>query len=392
MTALNPSAANRLRCAFIVPDLPSNTFRHIAAVCAAQALAIAASILSPLAVGSLIIGLGIGEVEAGALITAELLVLGATSILVAPLGVRIPYRILALAGGVMIISGQAGAATATGLNDLYPWRLLAGAGCGCLLATVNAAIARARNPDLLYGLAWAAAYSFSSVMAIAITESNTLVTYEVVYGSLAVAQLLLLPLLWFIPEHGKTRASLSLPAGSIGTGCILMAGIALMGVSVMVYYAFLERLAVQIGAAPAETGRIVAAAQVAGIVGGLLAAPVARKFGLAAGLCTTTILHAVAISLAVWTGSVLTLGIVAFVEAVLFIMMIPLMLTLAAGIDEKGRWAAVAGGVFVLSTALGPVLGALLIEWSGYDAIAWAQWPAALLAVAIFSWVSRNRG
>ena len=41
---------------------------------------------------------------------------------------------------------------------------------------------------------------------------------------LAVAQLLLLPLLWFIPEHGKTRASLSLPAGSIGTGCILMAG------------------------------------------------------------------------------------------------------------------------------------------------------------------------
>ncbi len=372
-------------------ELRRDTVTHVSGVCAAQALAITTAILSPLAVGSLIIGLEIGEVEAGALITAELLVLGTTSILMAPLGVRIPYRILALAGGIMVISGHGGAATATGLNELYPWRLLAGIGCGCLLATVNAAIAQARNPDLLYGLAWAAAYSFSSVMAIAITENNELVTYQVLYGALAITQLLLLPLLWFVPDHGNPRTSISLPAGSIRAGCMLMAGIILMGVSVMVYYAFLERLAAQIGAAPAAAGRIVAAAQVAGIVGGLLAAPVARRFGLTVGLCAATILHALAISLAVWTSSVLTLGIIAFFEAVLFIIMIPLMLTLAAGIDDKGRWAATAGGVFVLSTALGPFFGALLIQQAGYDAIAWVQWPAALLAVTIFTRVATTR-
>jgi predicted MFS family arabinose efflux permease len=68
--------------------------------------------------------------------------------------------------------------------------------------------------------------------------------------------------------------------------------------------------------------------------------------------------------------------------------MIPLMLTLAAGVDDKGRWAAIAGGVFVLSTALGPVFGALLIEETGYDAIAWIQWPAVVLAVIIFARVN----
>ena len=87
----------------------------------------------------------------------------------------------------------------------------------------------------------------------------------------------------------------------------------------------------------------------------------------------------------------MVLGIIAFFEAVLFIIMIPLMLTLAAGIDDKGRWAAIAGGVFVLSTALGPVFGALLIEETGYEAIAWIQWPAAVLAVIIFARVNRSR-
>ena len=97
------------------------------------------------------------------------------------------------------------------------------------------------------------------------------------------------------------------------------------------------------------------------------------------------------ITLAIWTDSVALLGIIAFFEAVLFIIMVPLMLALAAGIDAKGRWAAIAGGVFVLSTALGPVFGALLIEQTGYAAIAWIQWPAALAAIIIFAWVNRHR-
>jgi predicted MFS family arabinose efflux permease len=170
-----------------------------------------------------------------------------------------------------------------------------------------------------------------------------------------------------------------------------MVGMIVIGISMMAYYAFLERLAVQVGANPAETGRIVAGAQVAGIIGGLLAAPVARRLGLVAGLCAVSILHAVTITLAVWTDTVFVLGAVAFFEAVLFIIMIPLMLTLAAGIDTKGRWAAIAGGVFVISTAIGPVVGAFLIEETGYDAIAWMQWPAVLLAVSIFVLVSRGR-
>ena len=364
---------------------------HIIGTCATQVLAISVAVLSPLIVGGLITGLDINEIEAGTLITVELLVMGSTSILVAPVSVRIPYRLLALAGGILLLLGHAGAATAADLNELYPWRMLAGVGCGCLMATANAAIAQARAPDLLYGLAWAAAYTVTAITAVVITGNNDLVSYDIVYGYLALIMLVFLPLVWFVPTHGRASASLSLPADSVGTGCILMVGIMAIGISMMAYYAFLERLAVQIGAGPAETGHIVAAAQVAGIIGGLLAAPVAHRFGLVPGLCTVSLLHAVAITLAVWTDRVIALGVIAFCEAVLFIIMVPLMLTLAAGIDSKGRWAAVAGGVFVLSTALGPVIGAFLIEETGYDTIAWLQWPAVALAIGIFTWVNRYR-
>ena len=372
-------------------DTSRDPLRHILSTCAAQALAFSPAILSPLTVGGLINGLGIGEVEAGALVTAELLVMGITSILVAPVSVRIPYRLLALAGGILLLAGHACAATAAGLAELYPWRFVAGVGCGCLAAAVNAAIAQARAPDRLYGLAWAAGYTFIAIMAVVITESNDLVTYDIVFRSLAITTLIFLPLLWFVPDHGNASASLSLPSDSIRAGSLLMIGIIVIGVSMMAYYAFLERLAVQVGAGPAETGRIIAVAQIGGIIGGLLAAPVAGRLGLVAGLCAVSILHAVTVTLAVFTDTGIVLGVVAFFETVLFIIMIPLMLTLAAGIDTKGRWAAIAGGVFVISTAIGPVVGAFLIEETGYDAIAWMQWPAVLLAASIFILVNRSR-
>lgn len=358
--------------------------RLIAGVCAAQLLAISVVILSPLVVGGLITGLEIGEVEAGALITVELLVMGGVSVLVAPLSVRVSYRIMALTGAVLLIAGHAGAALAVYLNELYPWRILAGTGCGLLAATVNAAIAQSRAPARLYGLSWAAAYIFTTLMALLITADNDVVTHDTVYGCLAVALLLFLPLLWFVPRHNAVPVSLSLPAGSISAGCLLMLGITVIGISMMAYYAFLERLAVRIGASAAETGHIVAAAQVAGIIGGLLAAPVAARLGLVRGLCLASALHALMITLAVWTDSVAALTAIAFFEAVLFITMMPLILTLAATIDDKGRWAAIASGVFVLSTAVGPVIGALLITSTGYNAIAWIQWPALVLALIIF--------
>ena len=364
--------------------------RHIIGTCAAQIGAITTPILSPLIIGGLIAGLDLGEVEAGSLITAELLVIGVTSMLIAPLVARYPHHILAISGALLLVVAQHFSSKVGDLSALYAWRILAGVAGGCLMATANAAIARASSPTLLYGLAWAAGYPATAAMAIGITANNEIVTFDIVYRWLTLCIAIAIPLMWFVPRHGATDSVKGMPAGTWLPGALLMIGILLIGISMMAYYAFLERIAVNIDATSAQTGQIIAAAQVAGIMGGLLAAPVANKLGVVKALVGTSTLHALVIMVAILTGSVLVLGVAAFIEAILFIIMTPLMFSVAAQIDTKGRWAAIAGGVFVLSTAFGPIIGGVIIAYISYNALAWLQPLATLPAIIFFLKVNQS--
>ncbi|MFT7458872.1 MAG: putative MFS family arabinose efflux permease [Planctomycetota bacterium] len=364
--------------------------RHIIGTGAVQIGAIATPLLSPLIIGGLIIGLNIGEIEAGSLITVELLVLGITSILIAPFMARIPHHLLAIAASLVLILSLVFSTQADGINELYLWRGIGGMASGCLIATANAAIAQARSPTLLYGVTWSTAYLVTAIMTIVITETNDVISFDVIYAYLAIAFLLLLPLLWFVPRHGGETTAGPFPMDTLLSGCVLSLGITLIGVSMMAYYAFLGQFAVRIDANAAQTGWIIATAQLAGIIGGLTAAPLSNRMGVIKALVLTTLLHVVAIALAVSTQQIMVLGFAAFCEAVLFIIMTPLMFTLAAQIDNKGRWAAAVGGVYVLSTSLGPVIGAMLMENYGPMAIAWLQVLAALPAVYLFVKVHRR--
>jgi predicted MFS family arabinose efflux permease len=306
--------------------------------------------------------------------------------------VRIPHRLLAISASLVLILSLVFSAQANGINELYLWRSIGGMASGCLIATANAAIAQARSPTLLYGVTWATAYLVTATMAIAITETNDVISFDVIYTYLAIAFLLLLPLLWFVPRHGGKATAEPFPMDTLTTGCLLSLGITLIGVSMMAYYAFLGQFTVRIGASAAQTGWIIAIAQLAGIVGGLSAAPLSNRLGVIKALVLTTALHVGTIVVAVSTQQILVLGFAAFFEAVLFIIMTPLIFTLAAQIDNKGRWAAAVGGVYVLSTSFGPVIGAMLMENYGPMAIAWFQVLAALPAVYLFVQVNRRSG
>ena len=368
---------------------PRDPLRDIVGTCAAQICAFSTTILSPLVVGGLIVGLGVSELDAGGLITVELLVVGVTSLVLAPWMAKFSRHRLALLGGIVLLAGQLLSISVTELTLLYPYRIMAGFGAGVLIATLNTAIARAQAPVLLYGLAWAASYVVTALLAVSMTAMRDVITYGFVYTWLSGVALVCLPLLWFVPRYGGNTAEVKFPRENIVTGTLLMLGLALIGISMMAYYAFLERLAVVIGASAAESGRIVAAVQISGIIGGLIAAPLANRFSLIRTLVVVTLLHAVAIAAAIASNQVVILGVAAFLEALLFITMVPLMLALSATIDRQGRWAAAAGGVIVISTALGPVLGAALIEELGYVAIGWLQ-VVSILAVYLFVRVART--
>lgn len=347
-------------------------------------------ILAPLVVGAIIYSFGVGEREVGGLITAELLTFGAVSILIAPRIAGLPHHWLAIAGTAVVIAGNLGAAGARNFDALYAWRVLAGFGIGIVTAAVNAAIAQARAPALLYGLAWAAAYALTSIVAIAMSASAAVLTNGLVYLWLSTVLALLLPWLWLLPRHGAAPTAGGMPPGTFWIGGVLMAGIMMIGASMMAYYAFIERIAHAIGAGTLGSGRVIAAAQIGGIIGGLIVAPLSGRFGVVSTLVAGALFHACAIIVAVCTGVVLVLGAAACLEAVSFVLVISLMLTLAARIDREGRWAAAAGGIFGLSTALGPLLGGTLIEMAGYTSLVTLQIASVLPAAGIFIWVGRR--
>ena len=365
-----------------------DSIRDIIGTSAAQAAAISTPILSPLVISSLIVGLGIGELEAGELITLELLIIGVSSIALAPLMPRISFRILAAAAALFLVAAHTLSSQTDSLDSLFLWRILAGLCIGCLTAAVNAAIAQSRSPALLYGLAWAAGYTTSAILALLVTRNNEVVSYQQVYFALAMVMVVLLPLLWLMPRHQYETSTRGKEKLDFPPGIMLLIAVTLIGLSMMAYYAFLGQLAISIGSTAKQTGWILALVQVAGIIGGLSVAPVSNRLGVLKSLLVVAPLHAIAIMLAIWTPNTLVLGLAAFFEAVLFIIMTPLMFTLAANIDKQGRWAAAAAGTFTLSTAFGPIIGAVFIEHSGYSAIAWMQVLALLPALLIFIWVN----
>ena len=363
--------------------------RNIIGTCAAQTSAIASSLLAPLFIGALIVSFGVGETDVGTLITVELFVIGVVSIAIASNMHRVPHHWFAIGGtGVTIVACLLTVRTQN-FGDLYLWRIVAGLGCGVVMATVNAAIAQARSPVLLYGLGWATAYVLTASIALGTTHGVEILSFERPYTWLAGALLLLMPVLWLLPRHTSVSTVDALPPGSFVTGCVLMSGIAMIGVSMMAYYAFVERLAHATGASSEIAGRIVAGVQVGGVVGGLIAAPMATRFGLLRALVVGTLAHGLAVVLAIQAASPLLLGIVAFLEGVTFICITPIMFALAAEIDRQGRWAAAGAGVLALSTAVGPLLGGALIEGLGYGSLAWLQ-LATMPAVMAFLWVGIN--
>ncbi len=169
-----------------------------------------------------------------------------------------------------------------------------------------------------------------------------------------------------------------------------MLGIAFIMASMLAYYAFLERIANDLGADTGQAADVLMAATLAGLIGAGSASLIARWTAILQPLMFFAALHAAAVFAAVSTGSLNWLQILAFAEALTFLIVLPLMMAMAAEIDRTGRWAAIAGGVVSISAGLGPFIGGSLIETYGFASLGWLNVAAAIPAIAIFWWVGHH--
>lgn len=363
---------------------------YLMAVLVLHIAALSLPILSPLIIGGIITSLGAGEAEVGLLMTLEILVIGSVSMMMAPVTVRIPAIVIAFTGGIIMVVANYLSGTAQVFNDLYPWRIMAGVGYGMLISINYAVAAKGKRPAYLYSMGWMAVYIFTALFSILVTSVNEQLDHAIVYKWLAIAMCLLLPFYYYLPRTVDKSVSLKVPEGTLLTGSVLMFSISLIGAAMMAYYAFVERIAMAINGNIAHAGIIIALAQLGGIVGGGLSATISIRYGILKPLLIVTGVHAVLVALACFSSSIYFLGVIAFLEATAFIIYVPLINALIAAVDRQGRWAAIAGGVFMISTGVGPIVGGMMAESTGYASLGILNIVVAIPAIYLYVWAGNR--
>ncbi len=345
--------------------------------------------LSPYMISAAQSGLGIDVLSASWLVTATLLLTAVTGLAIAPQCAGIHRRTVARAGLSLAVVGFATAALAPAA--ILPGLLLGGAGAGGAVAASGAALAAFRNPDRVAGFNGLANRGVITVV-LAVIPLIGLAPIDV-FGALALFNLIgLVASVWLpaapvvapqagaavaeampieIPPTGTVRVSPARSRKVTIAGFGLLITFALWAVSEDSLWAMAGVMgAEQAALTPEGLGIALSGATAGGLLGSVLLMIVGARFGRAVPLVILLIAGGV---LKICEGFVTepTAFIVVFIAwnsvyAIAFMYFV----STSAALDADGRWSGPLLAVYLVGSALTPVIGAALAGALGYQGFA----------------------
>lgn len=351
----------------------------------------------PLLIGGYVDGSHLSLREASGLVSIEV-----AAAIVTLLGIASPMarvsrrrvcRIGAIIGGVSYLIGAA----PTGFWILCICRVISGIGIGLIGAAVNASVARARAPERLYA------------------------TGVTIYGALETVKLFLLPQFYGAFGYWTLFASISAlffiaAAASSGLSDVAaeetptQAGVAkgtlrwilaprvsamflgyfLMWIAFSMIWAFAERKATAIGMSAGPIGATLAAANIVGLLGSLLANQLGTRFGqstpiVAGGLVLGTSFYLIGASSQpmIFVASIIVYGIAYF-------FILPYVLGLAVQLDRQGRVSVVNSMMPWVAHLVSPLLGAAVLTHYTFTIMGAGSAVAMLIAAGFVVAAGRN--
>ncbi|HQZ79224.1 MAG TPA: MFS transporter [Steroidobacteraceae bacterium] len=361
-------------------------------ICVVYPVGPAATILMPMFVGGFIDGYGYTDQQAANVAALEGLGLVVASI-AATTWIRRVSWVRAVLASLLAYAGLNAVSAHTGdYSALLALRFLTGIAGGNLFAVTVAALGDNRAPDRAFGLAQAV----QGVMMLAafLAAPALLERFGVsgLYHMLAVAALLMLPTLRWLPAAGRLREAGAGAAVESGSHTALiwlgLAASVLFFVNVFGFWGFIERIG-QAGGLPAETiGAALGVAQLAAIGGALAAVAASNRYGRYWPL------------LIVFVGQVLALyavagrfGALAYFASTglfqaLFIVGVSYQMGAIAELDTRGRFLVMMTAAQGLGAAIGPAVAAPLIGASaGYGGILWLSAALCLSSTLAFLFI-----
>lgn len=345
--------------------------------------------LSPYMITAAQTGLGIDVLAASWLITATLLLTAVTGLAIAPLCAGRYRRPVARIGLAIATVGFALAALVPAA--MLPALLIGGAGAGGAVAASGAALAAFRNPDRVAGFNGLANRGIITVV-LAVIPLIGLAPIDV-FGTLALFSVLGLAVsAWLpaapvidphaaaavgdampieIPPTGTVRLSATRSRTTTIAGFALLVIFALWAVSEDSLWAMAGVMgADQAGLTPEGLGLALSGATAGGLLGSVLLMAVGNRLGRAVPLAVLLVLGGV---LKIVEGFVTdpTMFIVVFVAwNTVYAIAFMYFVATSAALDADGRWSGPLLAVYLVGSALTPVIGAAIVGLLGYQGFA----------------------
>ncbi|WP_417723002.1 MFS transporter [Salipiger sp.] len=341
----------------------------------------------PVWVGALIARFGFGPREAGALVTLFLIGAVLASVLTARNFTRLPRKALAVAGFALAAVAFLLASRQTAFLPLAALHLLGGMANGVALSLVHGTMGRSGNPHRLFAIAGVGLGLFGVIYMGAVPPLLLQHGGAALFLSFgAIMAVATLAMLLAFPDAGD-RTEGAAPRSPFAPGVLaVVAGVSLMTFNQAMVFSFVEVIGTARGFAPqAIVGTLIAL----GLVNFAGPAPLAallekrlpaRRVVMAGPVVQAALALALtfATAFAVWAP-------VAAVFVAVQIFTHTFAFGLLARMDKSGRAAAATPAMLMTGSALGPIVGGMLMESLGIGALGVMAVGIAALSVTCFA-------
>lgn len=374
------------------PDLGTRVPLRFPTAAATFAIGIAGYLgvnLSPYMITASQSALGIDVLAASWLVTATLLLTAVAGLAIAPLCAGAHRRTVARAGLALALLGFGTAALMPAL--ILPGLLAGGIGAGGAVAASGAALAAFRNPDRVAGFNGLANRGVITIV-LAVLPLIGLAPVDV-FGALALFSLIgLLVTMWLPaapvidPQAGAAVAE-AMPLEVPPTGAVRISparsrAVTLAGFGLLVVFALWATSedslwamagvmgADQTGLTPEGLGLALSGATAGGLIGSVLLMIVGNRLGRALPLVILLVLGGVLKIVEGFTTDPTAFIVVFIAWNTVYAIAFMYFVSTSAALDADGRWSGPLLAVYLVGSALTPVIGAALVSVLGYQGFA----------------------
>ncbi|PCE14232.1 hypothetical protein AUC47_06275 [Microbacterium sp. SZ1] len=345
--------------------------------------------LSPYMITAAQTGLGIDVLGASWLVTATLLLTAVTGLVIAPLCAGTHRRTVARAGLALGALGFATAALAPGA--ILPALLAGGIGAGGAVAASGAALAAFRNPDRVAGFNGLANRGVITVV-LAVIPLIGLAPLDV-FGALALFCVVGLAVSAWLPAapvtdpHAGAAVAEAMPIEVPPTGTLKVSParsrvVTIAGFGLLLVFALWAASedslwamagvmgAEQAGLSPEGLGIALSGATAGGLLGSLLLMAVGSRLGRAVPLVLLLVAGGALKIVEGFTADATAFIVVFIAWNTIYAIAFMYFVATSAALDADGRWSGPLLAVYLVGSALTPVIGAAMVSVLGFQGFA----------------------